>query len=95
MSGVFVIAVTLLVTIIITILNPNTIYNWRLASPILVTSLARANISPSFTLMIFKVGDSQTCPVDDPLRTALPVLIQHHRLLQIQSFLLTSSGCKM
>lgn len=58
MSGVFVIAVTLLVTIIITILNPNTIYNWRLASPILVTSLARANISPSFTLMIFKAGDS-------------------------------------
>lgn len=58
MSGVFIVGCTLLVCIIITILNPTTLHNWTIASPVLVSSLARANISPAFTQMIFKAGDA-------------------------------------
>lgn len=58
MSGVFLITLTLFVCIIITILNPSTVSNWTIASPLMVGSLARANISPAFTQMIFKAGDS-------------------------------------
>ena len=58
MSGVFIVALALFICIVITVLNPNTITNWTLASPVLVGSLARANISPQFTQMIFKAGDS-------------------------------------
>ena len=58
LSGVFLVTATLLVTIIITALNPSTVNNWSLTSPVLVSSLARANISPAFTQMIFKAGDS-------------------------------------
>ena len=47
-----------MISIIITILNPSTVSNWSMAAPILVCSLARANISPSFSQMIFKAGDS-------------------------------------
>lgn len=58
MSGVFIVGTSLLVCTVITILNPSTINNWTIASPILVSSLVRANIAPEFTQMIFKVGDS-------------------------------------
>lgn len=58
MSGVFLVSSTLIVCIIVTILNPSTVSNWSLMSPVLVGSLARANISPAFTQMIFKAGDS-------------------------------------
>ena len=58
MSGVFIVALALFICIVITILNPNTINNWNLASPVLVSSLVRANISPEFSQMIFKAGDS-------------------------------------
>ena len=58
MSGVFIVGSTLLICIIMTILNPTTINNWTISSPILITSLARANVSPEFVQMIFKVGDS-------------------------------------
>lgn len=58
MSGIFIVSLALFVCIIITILNPSTVSNWTMASPVLVCSLARANISPEFTQMIFKAGDS-------------------------------------
>ena len=58
MSGVFIVGATLIVCIIITILNPSTISNWRISSPIVIDSLVRANISPEFGQMIFKAGDS-------------------------------------
>ncbi len=58
MSGVFIVALALFVCVVITILNPSTITNWTMASPVLVCNLARANISPEFTQMIFKAGDS-------------------------------------
>ena len=58
MSGVFLVTLVLVICIIISILNPSTVSNWTLASPVLVSNLARANISPAFTQMIFKAGDS-------------------------------------
>ena len=54
LSGFFLIVLTLLVCIIISIISPKTIYNWQLMAPVLV----RANITPSFTQFIFKVADS-------------------------------------
>ena len=58
MSGFFLVAFALIVCIVITILNPSTINNWSLASPVLVTNLVRANISPEYAQMIFQAGDS-------------------------------------
>ena len=58
MSGVFLISSALIICIVVTILNPSTVSNWTLASPVMVSNLARANISPAFTQMIFKAGDS-------------------------------------
>lgn len=58
MSGIFIIVLTFIVSIVVTILNPNTLVNWNMGAPVLVTSLARANIDPAFTQFIFKVGDS-------------------------------------
>jgi len=58
LSGVFVVALSLLICIVITILNPSTVSNWTMAAPVMVCSLVRANISPEFSQMIFKAGDS-------------------------------------
>ncbi len=58
MSGVFVVAISLIICIIVAILNPSTVSNWTIISPIIVSSLVRANISPAFSQMIFKAGDS-------------------------------------
>ncbi len=58
LSGFFLIVLTLLVCIIISIISPKTIYNWQLMAPVLVPLLIRANITPSFTQFIFKVADS-------------------------------------
>lgn len=58
MNGVFLICLVFLVSILITIINPTTTHNWLLASPIVVPLMIRANISPSFSLMVFKAADS-------------------------------------
>ncbi len=58
MSGIFLIILVFLLGIILTIINPSTTANWTLASPVLIPLLIRANISPSFSLMIFKAADS-------------------------------------
>lgn len=58
MSGIFIVALALIICIIVTIINPSTVANWTMSSPVLVYSLARANISPEFSQMIFKAGDS-------------------------------------
>lgn len=58
MTGVFLILLMFLICVIITMLNPTTIANWNLASPIFVPLMMRANISPEFTQMIFKAADS-------------------------------------
>ncbi len=58
MNGIFLILLVLMVGVIITIVNPTTVHNFTLMCPSLVPLLIRANISPSFTLMIFKAADS-------------------------------------
>lgn len=58
MSGIFLITLVFVLCIIITIFNPATVNNWLLASPIVVPLMIRANINPSFSLMIFKASDS-------------------------------------
>lgn len=58
MSGIFLILLVLVVGIIVTIVNPSTVHNFTLMCPTLVPLMIRANISPSFTLMIFKAADS-------------------------------------
>lgn len=58
LSGIFMVSLALLVSIIITIINPTTVGNWTLAAPVMVTNLVSANIDPAFAQMIFKVGDS-------------------------------------
>lgn len=57
-SGIFLILLVLVVGIIITMVNPTTVHNFTLMCPILVPLLIRANISPSFSVMIFKAADS-------------------------------------
>ena len=58
MTGIFLIVLMFIVFTIITILNPSTVANWTLVSPIFVPLAIRANISPSFAQMIFKAADS-------------------------------------
>ena len=57
-TGIFLIVLMFIVFVIVTILNPSTIANWSLLSPIFVPLSIRANISPSFAQMIFKAADS-------------------------------------
>ena len=57
-AGLFLILATLFLCLIATILVPSTVVKWKLISPTMVPLLMRANISPSFTQMIFKVGDA-------------------------------------
>lgn len=58
LSGIFLIALTFIVIVIITIMIPSTVVKWTMASPILVPLLMRANITPAFSQMIFKAADS-------------------------------------
>lgn len=58
MTGVFLIVFMFVVFTIITMLNPSTISNWTLISPIFIPLAVRANMAPSFAQMIFKAADS-------------------------------------
>jgi len=58
MSGIFLILLVLLVGTVVTIINPTTVHNFTLLCPTLIPLLIRANISPSFSLMMFKAADS-------------------------------------
>lgn len=58
MTGIFLILLMFIIGIIVTMLNPTTITNWELISPVFVPLLMRANITPEFTQMIFKASDS-------------------------------------
>ena len=58
LSGLFLVIAVLILCIIATILVPSTTLKWKLISPTMVPLLMRANISPAFTQMIFKVGDA-------------------------------------
>jgi len=57
-SGFFLIVATLIMCFLATILIPSTVKKWELISPTMVPLLMRANISPAYTQMVFKVGDA-------------------------------------
>lgn len=57
LSGMLLIVVMFLGIIIISLLMPDTLSKWMLASPILVPLFMRANINPDFTQFIFRVAD--------------------------------------
>ena len=58
MTGIFLISLMFIIFVLVTILNPTTIANWTFIAPVFVPLGIRANISPSFTQMIFKAADS-------------------------------------
>lgn len=57
-SGIFLIIVSFLSIVLISLLIPTTVNKWKIIAPIYVPLLMRANISPSFTQTIFMVADS-------------------------------------
>ena len=57
-TGLILIIIVMIICILSTILLPSTIVKWQLISPVMIPLLMRANISPAFTQMIFKVSDS-------------------------------------
>ena len=56
-SGMPILIVLFIFTIIMTFLIPDTMTKWKIISPVSVPLLMRANISPSFTQFIFRVAD--------------------------------------
>lgn len=56
-SGIALIVVMFIVIILISIVVPSTLTKWEIASPLLVPLFMRSNITPDFTLFIFKVAD--------------------------------------
>jgi len=74
MTGIFLITLLFVVTIIVTVLNPVTLTNWALISPTFVPLMMRANISPEFAQVIFNAGDSVGKSVT-PLYVFLIVMI--------------------
>ena len=56
-SGIPLIVMFFLVVIIMTIIMPSTLDKWVLMSPVVVPLFMRANITPDFTLFIYKIAD--------------------------------------
>ncbi len=56
-SGMLLIVLLFLATIVIGFLMPDTISKWTLAAPIMVPLFMRANINPDFTQFVFKIAD--------------------------------------
>lgn len=57
-SGVLLIVIFFVVIILMSILIPDTMTKWKIASPIIVPLFMRANINPSFTQFLFKIADA-------------------------------------
>lgn len=58
LSGILLIVLFLIATIIISIFIPDTISKWNLMSPTIIPLFMQANITPNFTNFVFKIGDS-------------------------------------
>lgn len=56
-SGVFLIITLFIVTVLISILIPDVFTKWSLMSPLIVPLFMRSNITPDFTLFVFKAAD--------------------------------------
>lgn len=57
LSGILLIILFVLITIIISILIPDTMTKWNLMSPTIIPLFMQSNITPNFTNFIFKVAD--------------------------------------
>jgi aminobenzoyl-glutamate transport protein len=58
LSGIFLIIFFLIIVIISGLLIPSLITKWTIMSPIVIPLFMRANISPEFTQVIFRIGDA-------------------------------------
>ena len=58
LSGILLLMIFIIITVIISILIPDTISKWNLMSPTIVPLFMQANITPNFTNFVFKVADS-------------------------------------
>lgn len=58
LSGILLIVMFIIITVIISILIPDTMSKWSLMSPTIVPLFMQANITPNFTNFVFKIGDS-------------------------------------
>lgn len=56
-TGVPLIIIVIVAFILMSILIPDSLTKWTIASPVIVPLLMRANITPDFTLLIFKLSD--------------------------------------
>lgn len=56
-SGIPLIIITFIITILITIIMPSTLDKWKLMSPLIIPLFMRSNITPEFTQMLFKIAD--------------------------------------
>lgn len=57
-TGIPLIITMFLIIILMSLLIPDTITKWQIASPILIPLFMKANITPDFTQFIFKAADS-------------------------------------
>ncbi|MDD3391939.1 MAG: AbgT family transporter [Bacilli bacterium] len=56
-SGILLIIVLFVLTVIMTLIMPSTITKWSLMAPLIVPLFMRANITPDFTQFIYRVAD--------------------------------------
>lgn len=57
-SGILLMIMSFVILVLISILIPNTVKKWEIASPILVPLFMRANIAPNFTQFLFQIADA-------------------------------------
>ena len=57
-TGIPLIITMFIIIILMSLLIPDTITKWQIASPILIPLFMKANITPDFTQFIFKAADS-------------------------------------
>lgn len=57
-SGILLIIIFFIVVILMSILLPDTIEKWEIASPVIVPLFMQSNISPGFTQFVFRIADS-------------------------------------
>ena len=57
-TGIPLILTMIIVIVLMSILIPDSITKWKLASPILIPLFMKANITPDFTQFVFKAADS-------------------------------------
>lgn len=57
-TGIILVLLAFLSIVFITIIIPGSLFKWNLIAPVYVPLLMRANVTPTFTQMIFLAGDS-------------------------------------